>query len=294
MKRERRPGLVMSGDDDTDKNPEQHSTNKWHDHKPSGLTKAIAALVVYGLFIFIDVHDIWPWSHIAAVSVGILVTIALLYLEAFATGAIGFLSFLICSAVIVLSGLAIYREIPLDVIPDVEVIGTLQPGAGADPPNTCPRSDSPDAWKIFAGDMAIQFAEPLQVTVLKFGECRALTIKKDDKGLSVEAQLFDASGKLIATIGNNEFHALSGENVHVSRDHDLSRLIVVDGKGNEILFVQYVNKSSVRVRGVFSCPGYQMIPMLDGHPIPMINSRPGVCMNALRGTKITGAIFGIN
>jgi hypothetical protein len=280
----------MTGDDEAHENAEQHSANKWHDHKPSGLTKAIAALAVYGLFIFIDVHDIWPWSQVAAVIVGILVTIALVYLEAFATGAVGFLAFLICSAAIVVSGAAIYVVMPNAVVPDVETFGALEPGNDPDFPNICGPADSPDAWKIFAGNMAFQFSYPMEVPVLKIGSCDVLTVKKENNHLLVAAKLYDSKGRLLASINDNQFHALSGEEAKVSREHDLSKLIVTDKEGQEIFFVHFMNKSSVRVRGVFGCPGHPTIPVKDGRAIPQVRT-PGACVN-VKGDKL-GSLFKI-
>jgi hypothetical protein len=67
--------------DETEEDSEQHPKNKWYNHKPSVLWKAIAGLVVYGLFIFIDVKDFWPTSHLFAFIFGVIVTIALVYDE---------------------------------------------------------------------------------------------------------------------------------------------------------------------------------------------------------------------
>src|SRR4029077_20823571 len=108
-----------------------------------------------GVFIFFDVHEIWPWSRGWAVAIGIPATIALLYMEAFATGAIGFLVFLAGSMVVVVAGFVIYRVVPGHAIPDTEIVGTLHPGNGDDLPNKCPPAESPEAWKIFVGNSAI-------------------------------------------------------------------------------------------------------------------------------------------
>lgn len=115
---------VTPSGNDSNEDAEQHSENKWHDHKASRITKAIAALVVYGLFISLDISELWPWSHGFAMFAGILATIALLYMEAFATEAISFPSFLICSAVILISGLLILIFVPQGPAP-FKIVGSL-------------------------------------------------------------------------------------------------------------------------------------------------------------------------
>ena len=91
---------------------QQHPKNKWHDHRPTKLTIAIAGLVIYGFFVFVDAHDIWPWWELAAVVSGVLVTIALLYLEAFVTEAISFRTFVRLSGIVFVGGVLIYLLAP--------------------------------------------------------------------------------------------------------------------------------------------------------------------------------------
>lgn len=281
-------------DDQAHENAESHPAKKWHHHKPTALTKAIAAITVYSLFVFIDVHDIWPWSKIVAILVGTAVSMALLYYEAFAAEAITFLTFVIGSIAICVGGIIVYLAVPnhADVVPETEVVGTLQPGAAPDPPNKCPKGSTPDSWKILIGNNAIQLAKSTKLPVLMIGSCKVLTIEKSDKGLSIDTDLFDTNGKLIATIKNNEFHALSGARASVERDHDLSKVIIKNGEGQEILNVHYINKSTVRVRGVFGCPGHALVPVKDNEPIPRVMMN-GTCINVLGGIKVGAAFFGV-
>ncbi|MDT5140663.1 MAG: hypothetical protein QOD58_4925 [Mycobacterium sp.] len=285
----------MSDGHKANENPEQHSENKWYNHKPSGLSKAIAALIVYGLFISIDVHDIWPWSRGVAVIVGILATIALLYLEAFATGAIGFLAFSICSAVIVLAGLVVYRAVPEHKIPEIEVIATLQPGNEKAPPNPCDAMIDPNDQsflKILVGSNAYFGRE--KATAIKIGasgpnSCDVLTMERTPTGVKVGADLYDADGKLITRIRDKEIHAISGPNSSIERNGDLSTLIVKDGSGAEILFLKYLNQTTIRLRGVFGCPGHATITIKDDKLIG-IRPMPGFIMSGSCLAAQNGAI----
>jgi hypothetical protein len=284
-------GLLM-GDDQTQEDAEGHPTKKWQNHRATPRTKAVAAIIVYGLFIAIDVHDIWPWSKLAAIIAGALVSIALLYYEAFAAGAIDFLTFVIGSVVICFAGLVIYREVPEHTVPETETIGTLQPGAQPDPASKCPPPTTPDTWKILIGTSAIQLAEAAEIPLLAVGKCKVLTVAKGRDGLSIAADLFDADGKLIANIKDNTFHALSGNHASIERDNDLSKIIIKDGSGKEILNIHYMNKSTVRVRGIFGCPGHALVPVKDGEPIPRV-MMAGACINVAGGIKLGNAFFGV-
>ena len=142
------------------------------------------------------------------------------------------------------------------------------------------------------GDNAIQFAEPAEIPLFAIGKCKVLTVTKGNDGLSIAADLFDSDGKLIANLRNNTFHALSGTRASVERDHDLSKIIIKDGFGKEILNVHYMNKSTVRVRGVFGCPGYRLIPVKDNEPIPGFKTTAG-CVNLMASVKIGNAFFAV-
>jgi uncharacterized protein (DUF983 family) len=277
--------------DNGDENSEQHPENKWYHHKPTKLTIAIAGLIIYGFFVFVDAHEIWPWSRFVAVSVGILVTVALLYLEAVVTAAISFRSFLVSSVIIFIAGALIYFVAGPAEVPEVEMIGTLQPGSDTDPPNKCPVPTSNDSWKTIVGNTAIQWAEPLEIRLIKIGKCHVVTIKRDSAGVSVAADLFDSTGRLIAAIKNNEFHALSGEHSRIRRDHDLSTLTVLNGKGQEILHVRYINRATVRVRGIFGCPGHPLVAIKDGEPVPGVMVGSGVCFDVAKGAQPSDAAF---
>jgi hypothetical protein len=254
----------MSGDD-ADENPEQHPAEKWYDHKASGLTKAVAAIVVYGLFIFIDVHDIWPWSSIVAIVVGILVTIALLYLEAFATGAIGFFALLAASAAIVIAGLAIYAIVPLTRHPDVEVTGTILPADDPNLPNACDRQGVSTAGKItiFLGSNVATRPNAGKSAILVRQGTPLVTVEKTADGLYIDAMIFDATGKLVGTVTKNRFTVLTGDNSYIERRGDLSTLGIFDKSGTELLYVRFLNTNAMRIRGVFYSAGMPIARITD-------------------------------
>jgi hypothetical protein len=135
---------------------------------------------------------------------------------------------------------------------------------------------------------------------LMIGEQPLLTISRDDKGLSIAADLFDTDGRHLATIQNSEFRVINGADTWVERENDLSKLIVMAGDPRELLFVHYLNKSTVRVRGVFSYPGHMTVVIRDNGvgvvtnkiEQPAVTMTAGACSTFARGVH-GKAIIGV-
>jgi hypothetical protein len=277
-------------------NAEEHSKNKWYHHKPTKLTIAVAMLVIYGYFIFVDAHDVWPWSPVFALVAGVTVTIALLYAEAFATEAIGFRSFLVSSMIVFVGGIAIYFLVPYEpvkkmpptiqnpptppvviTIPapppappapptEIEQEGTLQPGDDPTPPNPCDTMHPEHAsqgTRILIGDNSI-WTPFSKFTALRVGHCDVVGIEQTRQGAKIDASLYDVWGDLIARITDGDFHVLTGKNVNLSRRGDLSILVITDAAGKELLYVHYLNRTTFRIRGFFGCPGHAIVAIQDG------------------------------
>jgi hypothetical protein len=266
----------------------KEDSEQMSDHQSApGIGKRLGEFLILAIYLAVDVNETWHHSHFWTLAIALIGIVALLLLD----GGFSWRQIAASATVVLAACVVIYIVAPEQVAPDVEIIGTLQPGSLADPPNNCPGATSPEAWRIMIGNNAMQFNDPVEVSLLQIGSCKVVTVKRDESGLSVAADLFDEKGKLIATIKNNEFHALSGAGARVDRDHDLSKLIVFNGEGQEILFVHYLNKTTVRVRGVFGCPGHSLVPVRDNQPIPGV-MMPGVCINIAKGARL-GSVFGI-
>lgn len=261
--------------------------------KPS-IRKRIGEFSILGLYLIIDAAEIWPRSHWLALVVALIGIVALLLLD----GGFSTKRIIVISGAIAVAFTVIYFVAPESETPETEVIGTLQPGSDDDPPNTCERGNPsppmpPDAWKIFVGNTVISIGKTNEIPLIAVGKCKVLTIHRDDSGLSINADLFDSEGRLIASIKNNQFHALSGQHSRVERGHDLTNVKVTDGSGREILFVRYLNRSAVRVRGIFGCPGHTLVPVKDNEPLPNIITGFS-CIRAPEGMKIGWAFFAMD
>jgi hypothetical protein len=244
--------------DETDDDAEEHPKEKWYNHKPSGLGKAIAGFILYGLFIFVDAKEVWPISHIIASLAGVAATIALLYLEVLAPGVINFRWFLRYSAIIFAVGILIYAVAPPNIPEETEVSGWLQAGNEPTPPNGCDkykasgRGPPDDALKILIGDNVLWRRGMGKITAMTVGTCKSLSMERDALGISIDADLYDANGKLIARVVKGQIRALTGENVQLRRNGDLTTMIVSDGRGAELLYLRYLNPTTLQGR-VLSC-----------------------------------------
>jgi len=103
-----------------------------------------------------------------------------------------------------------------------------------------------------------------KISVVQCGDHGDLMrVKYTPKGLLVDADVFDSRGYLIARITDNEFHLVSGQYSYPDRP-DLHTLVVHDRKGqHDLLSVNYLNPSTVEVRGIFFCPDNPTKVVLD-------------------------------
>jgi len=138
-----------------------------------------------------------------------------------------------------------------------------------------------DALKILIGDNAFILNGMSKLTAIKVGICEVLSIERTPAGVSVGADLYDSDGKLVARIADGKLDVLTGDNVRSTRNGDLSNIIITDRGGNEMLFVRYLNSTTVQARGIFSCPGHKPVVVKDQQPIPGLIMR-GMCAVGVR------------
>ena len=155
------------------------------------------------------------------------------------------------------------------VVPDVEVIGVLRAGNDPTPPMPCKPAGPPDALKIFVGNNVVfqKTPEIKKIVALKVGNCPVATMERVPSGIAIGANLYDRFGKLIAYIDGGELHVLTNETIRADRNGDLSTLIVTDSAKRELLFVRYLNSTTLRIRGIFGCPGHALVQVTDNEII---------------------------
>lgn len=179
--------------------------------------------------------------------------------------------------------------------PDVEVVGVLRPSAEPTPPNGCDRQTlGPETLKILIGDNAVTRDGLGRVNAIQVGKCPVLAFERTADGVSPIVDLYDAAGRHIADIHRGEFHALSGDTHFVDRRGDLSTLAITDrswatllshGRALELLYVRYLNPTTVQARGIFGCPGHAPVVVKPQEPIPG-QYITGLCTDAETGIAI--------
>jgi hypothetical protein len=226
--------------------------------------KRIGEFLILGLYLVIDAVHLWPHSHFFALLAAIVGLIALLLLDGgFSKKQIAVLTSTMCAGCI-----AVYFFAPAEAVPEIEISGTLLPGSEPTPRNSCERSSLPaDTLRILIGTNTMALTQSGKITAIQIGSCNVLSMERVANKISVGVDLYDAKGKLIATTRNGEIHAITGENVRIRRDGDLSALIIEDGANNELLYVKYLNRNTVKARGVFGCPGHRLLTVRDNSSI---------------------------
>lgn len=245
----------------------ENSEKVSNDRQSPSVAGRSAEFVLYSLFLLADALEVWPHSHLFALIFAVIGLIVLLVID----GALSVMGIAVVTAVAAVVCTVIYVVVPTETVPDVEVIGTLQPGNDPTPPSGCddafPGAVEPNALKIFIAGNAYFRKGFGKITAVEIGRdpnaCQVLTVERTATGITVGAELYGENGQLMARISKGEFHAISGEHSHVERQGDLSTLVIKDASGKELLYVRYLNPTTVRARGVFGCPGHRPIAFTD-------------------------------
>jgi hypothetical protein len=116
-----------------------------------------------------------------------------------------------------------------------------------------------------------------------------VTMKKVEKGLLFSVDVFNTEGKLVAKIRNNKSILIPKNYSYIERSADRSALTLHDDYDKEILYVEYLNKSAVLLRGTFTGPSGTNI-FVDNNQIATSggNSIMEQCsMDAPEGMRVT-------
>jgi hypothetical protein len=90
-----------------------------------------------------------------------------------------------------------------------------------------------------------------------------VSMKKSDRGLQFDIEMFDLNKKLVATIKNNKSTLIPKNYSHKERSTDRSTLSLYDDYDKEILYVEYLNDKTILIRGVFTGPNGTTIVVDD-------------------------------
>jgi hypothetical protein len=92
-------------------------------------------------------------------------------------------------------------------------------------------------------------------TILKVkGQKRIVIDRKPDGALGVSLDVFDAEGKITASIENGEF-TVNHNNILRMKRPDRSSLIVIDNFKTEVLNIRYLNPQGFSINAILYYPG---------------------------------------
>ena len=138
-----------------------------------------------------------------------------------------------------------------------ELHGVLLPANDADPPGRCGDQYASDL-KLYLGTstfVAKKFPYSVFTVESKTNpqdKKTWLSLDKDNKGnLTVSAEVRGNDGKLIATISRNELE-VNGNRIFRNGDErpDQNTLSIKDEYGNEVLYIRYLNRHSIKLRSL--------------------------------------------
>lgn len=133
-------------------------------------------------------------------------------------------------------------------VKETEFSGVLLPANDPSPPNRC-TPPPPEALSVFYGG-SVAWSTHFPLTIVSITGKDLLSVRRDANGLSVWAKIFDAEGKIIADIENNEF-TINQNNYFKHKRPDASTLIIYDQYDQPVLNVRFLNPAALRVLGVF-------------------------------------------
>jgi hypothetical protein len=267
------------------------------------IRKRIGEFGLYGIFILVDAFEVWPQSHFVALLAFVGGLIFLLLIDrGFSRTFIFVVSALACVASFVIyfaaapssetlsnqansspPSVAPNSNIPAIPFEDTEVHGWLRPSNDPTPPNGCdnipPTILTSDFIKVLIGNNALGKTGLGKVTAIEIGTCDVLSMERTSEGIFVNADLFDGTENP-TRIRKNEIFALNGENYSARKTRDFSTLTIKNNRGQELLYVRYINPSTLRARGTFSCTGHRPVVVKDDQPVPGIFMSNNCFMNA--------------
>jgi hypothetical protein len=146
---------------------------------------------------------------------------------------------------------------------DAPVYGLLKPANYPTPINACSRHGSLDRKTVVIfGDSAFVTQIGSAIPILSIRGCMALTIHDTADGALLSASVNDNSGISPVHIEDNQITAENGDTYSATQSADESTLTVINNHTKQILLgAEYLNKTTIRVIGMFGCPGGPIVPV---------------------------------
>jgi len=150
-----------------------------------------------------------------------------------------------------------------------------------------------DAVALFLGDSVGYTTGKL--IAIHAGDDELVSIRRETAGIYVSARVYSEVNKVSVSISDNEMFVNPGNYFeHPDRSTDWHTLIVKDNSGAQVLYVSYMNKTTIKLLGTFWTPLLKWPIVIGEHHIHI----PGVgiehqCMGEIGMFDITKSSIGI-
>lgn len=130
--------------------------------------------------------------------------------------------------------------------------GPLLPAADATPPSDCPETAGPHDLVMIAAESRLVGKGEGPFRVLALGDCPILSLRRQGRGLMVDATFYDWTDDIAFRVADNVFEPFMPLQLRQFRP-DTHTLVVLDRFDQEVLYIRYLNPHALRIRGRFIC-----------------------------------------
>lgn len=146
------------------------------------------------------------------------------------------------------------------------------------PPTTCREKAGPHDIVMIAAENRLIGKGPGPFRVLAVQDCPVLTLRRKGAGLMVDATFYDWTNDIAFRVAGNVFEPLMPLQLRSFRP-DTHTLVILDRFDQEVLYLRFLNRHALRIRGRFLC-GEQPQAIIRDHAVLM------------GGVRIGGVFFG--
>jgi hypothetical protein len=226
------------------------------DHQgPPSISKRIGEFLILGIYLAIDVVELWHITHLGTLAAAFLGVIALLLLDGgFSRGqmvAISSVAAIIC--------LVIYVVAPPILPEETETHGWLEPANEPFPADSaCDTKmlavERPNGMLFSLGKPGVWFPKKSggKRPLLTVGSCTLMSAEFENDQLLFNADIYDQNHELVAHIERNEFQLVPAKMAY-SRRPNRSTLNVYNKEGKLLMSVHFRNKDAIDIAGTFTC-----------------------------------------
>lgn len=230
-------------------------------NRPDIITKKRIGLFLSTLIsLYVGMVAIWPVSHFWFLFLVVIGVFSLLLLDGEHTNK----TIIAITAMVALVCAPIYFYSPQEY----DFNGTLVPADGTRPSNSCDSDrdiqlHAPEnSIMIIAGTNAAWVSGNGKTNILQIKDKTILSMERENNLIRFDADIYNNDGQLAAYIRKNKFYLVKdgyAEKEHSTKD----KLLIFNDSGEALLDVNFINKNTIIIKGVFETPDGITIKITD-------------------------------